>query len=484
VALAVGAIALAAIVWLAWRQIAGGGPRPELHAVGGLSVAVETRPQAPKAGENTLRVRVADAAGKPVRGARVEALIFMPAMGAMPRMESRPALKEVSPGLYQERFGLAMGGSWDVDLTVQPAGGRPAHAALRLTVDNPGLTWVDEEGGAGGAADGAGALTLSAARRQEIGVTTDTVRVRDLDHERRTTGRVTYDESRRSEFTLKFQGWVRELRADVTGGSVRKGDVLFTVYSPDLYSAERELVEALAVRDSLPAGAARDRAADLADAARQRLSLWDLTDAQIAQLERTRRPQQAVPMVSPVSGVILEKMVVQGSAVTPGQTLFRFAPIDPVWVMADVFQYELPVLAVGDPVSVSLPGSSAPARRGRIGFVFPYLQEATRTGQVRIEVPNRDLALKPDMFVDVTVSVPLGKRLAVPATAVIYGGERRVVFVDRGQGRLVPREVTLGPRAGDYFAVVSGLAAGDVVVTSGNFLVAAESRLRSTAERP
>jgi Cu(I)/Ag(I) efflux system membrane fusion protein len=151
--------------------------------------------------------------------------------------------------------------------------------------------------------------------------------------------------------------------------------------------------------------------------------------------------------------------------------------------MADVYQYELPLFKVGDRVAVSLPNGAGPGRQGRVSFISPQLQEETRTGQLRIEVSNRDLALKPDMFVDVSVFVPFGHRLAVPASAVIYSGERRVVFVDRGQGRLEPHEVELGPRAGEYFAVQSGLAAGDVVVTSGNFLVAAESRLRAATRR-
>lgn len=479
---------LASGVWLALARLGGGGAGEgaDLRPVGSVRVGVATVPGAPKVGENTLRVRVADAAGRPLRGARVAALVFMPQMGAMPYMESRPALREVRPGVHEGRFNLVMGGSWDVDVAVTPPGGSAARAALRLTVETTGLTWVSEEGGgeaaaAGAAADAAsaGAIRLSARRRQEIGVTVDTLRVRDLDHERRASGRVTYDETRRCEVALKFAGWVRELRADFTGQPVRRGDVLLTVYSPDLYAAQREFVEALVVRDSLPAGPARERAAELADAARERLRLWDLAAEQLAELERTRRPRETVPIVSPVGGVVVEKTVVQGSAVMPGQALFRIAPLDPVWVVAEVFQHELAWLAVGDPVSVGLPGSSGPGIRGRIGFISPSLREDTRTAQVRVEVANPGGRLRPDMYVDVTLRAALGRRLAVPVSAVVYSGERRVVFVDRGGGRLEPRDVVLGPRAGEWFPVEAGLAAGDVIVTSGNFLVAAESRLRS-----
>jgi membrane fusion protein, copper/silver efflux system len=472
---------LASAVWYGWQRFGStGGAVSGLHTVGGLRVAVETRPAAPKVGENTLRVRVADAAGAPLRGARVEALVYMPQMGAMPRMESRPVLREVRPGVHEGRFRLAMGGSWEVDLAVAPSQGAPTRAALRLTVDSEGFTWVGEEGASGAGADtAAGAITLSAERRQEIGVTVDTLRTRVLDYERRVAGKVAFDETRSYEVALKFQGWVRELYADFTGGPVRRGEALLTVYSPELYSAQREFVEALAARDSLPPGSSRDRAADLADAARQRLLLWDLAPAQVAALERTRQPVEAVPILAPVSGVVLEKAVVRGASVMPGQMLFRIAPIDPVWVVADVFQNELAYLRTGAPARVSLPNGGGAVRPGRVSFIYPYLQEATRTGQVRVEVPNGDLALKPDMFVDVTLLVPLGRRLAVPVPAVVFSGERRVVFVDRGGGRLEPREVQLGPRAGDYYAVDAGLAPGDVVVTSGNFLVSAESQLRS-----
>jgi Cu(I)/Ag(I) efflux system membrane fusion protein len=450
----------------------------EMHDVGGgLRVGVATVPSEPKVGSNALRMKIEDASGKPVRGARVDALVSMAAMGAMPRMESKPALAEQSPGVYEGKFGLAMGGSWDLDLSVAAPGQAPVRTALRMTVGVPGVTWVSDVEVASDSS--VGAVVLSAARRQEIGVTTAPVEARNLDYTRRASGRVAYDESRRAEVTLKYQGYVRTLNADFTGQAVRQGEVLLTVYSPDLYSAEREFLESLAVRDSMSPGPSRDRAAELAAAARQRLALWDLSSGQIAALEKTRQPTEAMAILSPVSGVITDKMVVQGTAVMPGQTLFKIAPIDPIWIVCDVYPYELPLLKVGDPVSVS-----GRAARGRISFIYPFLASETRTGQVRIEVPNADRTLLPDQLVDVDIAVPLGKRLAVPASAVLFNGDRRLVFVDKGAGRLEPREVRLGAKAGDWYAVDGGLAAGDVVVTSGNFLVAAESRLRAPEGTP
>jgi Cu(I)/Ag(I) efflux system membrane fusion protein len=388
--------------------------------------------------------------------------------------------------VYEGNFGLAMGGSWDIDLSVAAPGQPAVRTALRLTVGVPGVTWVTEEAGAGtGVTDSSVAtVVISAGRRQEIGVTTAPVAIRNLDYTRRVSGHVTYDETRRAEVTLKYQAYVRALRADFTGQAVRKGEELLTVYSPDLYSAQREFLEALAVRDSMPKGASHDRAAELAAAARQRLALWDLSSGQIATLEKTRQPTEATAVLSPVSGVITDKMVVQGTAVMPGQTLFKIAPIDPIWIVCDVYPYELPLLKVGNPARVTLPEGGRAMRGGRIAFIYPFLESETRTGQVRIEVPNGDRALLPDQLVDVEIAVPLGKRLAVPASAVVFNGDRRLVFVDTGGGRLEPREVKLGPKAEDWYAVDSGLQAGEVVVTSGNFLVAAESRLRAPETAP
>ena len=444
-------------------------------AGGGLRVGVTTLPAEPKVGTNALRMRIEDASGNPVRGARVDALVFMAAMGSMPRMESKPALVEKSPGVYEGRFGLAMGGSWDIDLSVAAPEYAPVRTALRLTVGVPGVTWVSETEAASDSS--VGAVVISAERRQEIGVTTAPVQVRDLDYTRRASGRVTFDESRRAEVTLKYQGYIRTLRADFTGVAVRKGEPLATVYSPDLYSAEHEFLEALAVRDSMLPGPSRDRAAELAAAARQRLALWDLSSGQIAALEKSRKPTEGTAILSPVSGVVTDKMVVQGTAVMPGQTLFKIAPIDPIWIVCDVYPYELPLLKVGDPAQVG-------TRHGHISFIYPYLESETRTGQVRIEVANGDRALLPDQLVDVEIAVPLGKRLAVPASAVLFNGDRKLVFVDKGGGRLEPREVKLGAKAGDWYALDQGLAAGEVVVTSGNFLVAAESRLRAPEGTP
>jgi len=186
-------------------------------------------------------------------------------------------------------------------------------------------------------------------------------------------------------------------------------------------------------------------------------------------------------VVAPTGGVIVEKNIVQGSPFTAGQVLYRIARTDPVWVVASVFQMDLPLVHVGAPARIRDPYDDTQAREGRVAFIAPDLAADSRTGSVRIDVPNSKGDLKPGMFVDVELDVRLGKRLAVPESAVLPTGERRLVFVDLGDGRLAPREVRVGARAGGYYEVLGGIAAGDRVVVSGNFLVAAESRLRSAA---
>ena len=328
-----------------------------------------------------------------------------------------------------------------------------------------------------------GTINIDAARRQEIGIRTAPVQVRTLSATVRAVGRVAYDETRQAEVTLKFSGYVRDLRVDFTERPVRAGEVLFTAYSPELWSAQQEYIEALRVAGDSSLAVHGPPETELALAARRRLELWDITPGEIQQIAREGKPREAIPIVAPASGVVTEKNVYRGSAFTPGQVLYKIAPLDPAWVLASVYQVDLPLLKVGMLATLANPYLDERSRHGRVSFISPALQAETRTGQVRVEVPNPRGDLKPGMFVNVELAVALGKRLAVPESAVLPTGDRRVVFVDLGNGRLEPRDVQLGARAGDYFEVLSGLKPGEVVVTSGNFLVAAESKLKSATQK-
>jgi Cu(I)/Ag(I) efflux system membrane fusion protein len=457
--------------------------------VGPFRLSVRNRPNAPSVGDNRLEIGIRDSTGAPVRGAGVEVLVSMEAMGAMPRMESRGELREVSSGVYEAKYGLAMAGEWDIGIRIRHPSGT-AEASYRVsttlkrvsfsggtppTVGAPGLAAVAPTAG-----DVAGAVRIDSARRQAIGVKTEPVQIRDLSTTIRAAGHVTYDETRRTEVSMKFSGWVRDIRVDYTGKPVRSGEVLFTAYSPELVSAQQEYLTALGVGSD---SGSQSVDPEIAAAARARLLRWDIRPSQIEAIARAGKPIEALPILAPTTGIVLEKNIVQGSAFSSGQTLYKIAPIHPVWVIASVYPYELPWVRTGMTATILSPFLTEKSRPGTVSTIDPYLDPQGRTAQIRLVAPNTRGDLKPDMFVDVLLIASMGKRLAIPETAVIYVGDRRVVFVDLGDGRFAPRTVSLGAKAADYYEVVSGLKAGEIVVTSGNFLIASESRLKSTAQK-
>ncbi len=492
-----GVVVLAVVAFVSWRLLGGGAPPKNMpmNEVGAYQVGVVNAPDPPSMGDNAMTVVIRDAEGKPVRNAEIETVVSMSAMGAMPYMESRGRVKEMKPGMYRAEYGLSMNGEWDVKLAIRAPHRAPARADYRLSTSIRGFSFVSGTPGQGGPGgnppsqetrDGsttlppghAGSITLDASRRQSLGIRTAPVAVRDLAVTIRAAGRVAYDEAHQAEVSLKFSGWVREIKVATTGQPVTRGEVLFTAYSPELWAAQREFIEALSHRtagtdtagtaagpgalDMGPGDASTDqqRRSPLAAAARQRLLLWDIPTSEIERLERTRTPREAVPIVAPVSGVVTAKTVVQGSPFSASQVLYAIARTDPVWVLASVYQVDLPLVRVGASARILDPYLDEGLRSGRVSFVYPSLTSETRTGTLRIEVANPRGKLKPGMFVDVEVAVPLGKRLAIPESAVLPTGERNIVFVDLGEGRLAPRRVELGHRAGDYYQVLAGLEPG------------------------
>ncbi|GEL69015.1 efflux RND transporter periplasmic adaptor subunit [Myxococcus virescens] len=320
-----------------------------------------------------------------------------------------------------------------------------------------------------------GIIRVDDLRRQRIGVKTAKVEQASMDLSLRALGRVTFDEKSLVDVTLKLDGYIHELRVNATGEPVKKGDVLFTLYSPELYAAQQEY---LLARQSQSAANA-----SLVGAARKRLELWGLSAAQIERVAQRGQPVENMPFLAPASGYVLEKNVVEGAAVKAGERLFRIAPLAKVWVEADVYEQDLARVKPGHPVEVTLPYLPGKKYAGSVGYVYPSLQGATRTGRIRIELPNPELELKPDMYADVRFILQGGApRLQIPDSAVIYTGPRRLVFVDLGEGRLRPQEVKLGIKGNGTYEVLEGLSPGDVVVTSGNFLIAAESRIRSATD--
>jgi membrane fusion protein, copper/silver efflux system len=290
-------------------------------------------------------------------------------------------------------------------------------------------------------------------------------------------GKLAYDESRLQDVVLKVGGFVSGLRITATGQPIKKGDPLFQLYSPELYAAQQDFLLARSSRDAL-AGAARGD--ELVRAAETRLALLGVSPEQIQTIAKTGSPIENLTFRAPASGFVIEKTIVEGAAIHAGDRVFRIAALDKLWVEADVFEADLGRIAKGQAATVAL--SYVPDRtfEGKVTFVYPYLDPNARTGRARIELLNPGLELKPDMYANVTFHLVLPDRLQVPTSAILYTGPRRIVLVDLGGGKLAPREVTIGAQAGDRAEVLSGLLEGDAVVTSGNFLIAAESRIRSS----
>lgn len=325
-------------------------------------------------------------------------------------------------------------------------------------------------------------IRLSPEQRQMIGVTYGTVERTTLKKTIHTIGRFDFDERRLADVTFKIGGWVQDLFVDYTGKSVRKGEPLLTLYSPDLVSSQEEYLLALHTRDQLAGSSlpeARSGSQGLVEAARRRLRLWDLTPRQITALEERGTPQTYVTLAAPASGVIIEKMAIKGMRVEPGMKLYRIADLSTVWLYADIYEHEVSLVREGQAVAIALSSYPGETFRGKITYIYPYLDTQTRTNKIRLEFANPHGKLKPGMYANSDIEINLGPTLTVPESAVLQSGLRQLVFVDQGQGVFAPREVKLGVKADSRFVIIDGLTAGERVVINGNFLLDSESKLES-----
>jgi Cu(I)/Ag(I) efflux system membrane fusion protein len=326
-----------------------------------------------------------------------------------------------------------------------------------------------------------GTVQISPERQQLIGVRFGTVERRTLQKVTRTAGRIDYDEKRIGTVAPKISGWIEDLYVDFTGQFVRQGEPLLTIYSPELVSTQEEYLLALKARldwSKSPFAEVSESGKLLAESARRRLKLWDISDAQIETLEKTREPMKTLTLYSPFTGYVLKKMITRGQFVEAGMALYTIADLSVVWLIADIYEYELPSIRLGQKAAIEMAIYPGEKFTGKLIYIYPYLDPQTRTAKVRFELANPHDKLKPEMFANVEISVLLGDRLAIPEGAVIDTGVRKVVIVDRGSGYFEPREVKLGAKAGEIFEVIDGLKAGERVVTSANFLIDSESKLK------
>ena len=326
-----------------------------------------------------------------------------------------------------------------------------------------------------------GTVQITPERQQLIGVKFGTVEMKPLEKIIRTVGRVDYDEKRIVTVAPKIGGWIEDLFVDFTGRFVRQGEPLLTIYSPELVSTQEEYLLALRakkdfVKSPFPEVAASGNS--LAESARRRLKLWDISDDQIKVLEESGQAKKTLTLYSPFTGFVLEKMAYKGMNVMPGMALFKLADLSVVWLYADIYEYELPFIRLGQQAIIQLSYLSGEIFTGKAVYIYPSLDAKTRTAKVRFEFQNPHGKLKPEMYGNVEIKVHLGRRLVVPEGAIIDTGLRQMAIIDKGSGYFEQREVKIGAKVDNYYEVIKGLKAGERVVTSANFLIDSESKFK------
>ncbi len=327
-----------------------------------------------------------------------------------------------------------------------------------------------------------GTVKISSAKQQLIGVRTDTVRREPLKRTIRAVAQVQIDETKIARIHMKIAGWVEEVYVDFIGKLVRKDQPLFSLYSPDLVATQQEyLIARRAEKDlaSAPFQEVSRGAETLLQAARQRLRLWDMSDEQIRQLDETGEVSRTTTMYSPIDGFVMKREVFDRTYITPETELYEIADFSTVWVNAEIYEYEVPYVKVGQSAQMTLSYSPGKTYTGNVVYIYPTVDPMTRTVKVRLQFPNPEFAFKPDMFADVQLNIAYGTQMVVPQEAVLDSGNEQIVFVAMGDGYFEPRKVQLGPRLEDRVVVLSGLKPGETIVTSGNFLIDSESRLKN-----
>jgi Cu(I)/Ag(I) efflux system membrane fusion protein len=332
---------------------------------------------------------------------------------------------------------------------------------------------------------GSQAVYISPARQQLVGVRSAPIGRQRVEGSVRTVGRLAYDETRTAQIHTRVSGWVEQLYVDYVGKPVRRGQPLFAVYSPDLATAQADYLVARNARQKLADNANGDLRAGadaLLQASRDRMRRWSVTDEQIAELERTGQASRTVAIASPFDGVVVEKDAIAGQYVTPEMTAFKLADLSAIWAIGQVFEYEAARLHIGDAVEVEFPYGQAAKRTAKIDFIYPDVDPQTRRVRFRATLDNRDHMLKPDTYVNVVWHGESIDRLVIPKEAVIDTGPRKYALLALANGYFESRDVQIGPAIGEFYPVISGVAEGDRVVTSAQFLVDSETNLMAAMQ--
>src|ERR1017187_3446321 len=378
-----------------------------------------------------------------------------------------PAYKTEKPGVAPD-CGMKLEPVYaDGGATAAPAGANPKH------VSAGDLSNME-----------VGTVQITPEKQQLIGMKYEQVELGGGSRTIRAAGKVAIDETRIGHVHTKVEGWIDQVFVDFTGKLVKKGQPMLTIYRPDMLASQRELLLAAKAKtimkdSALPSGF--DQSESLLQATRRRLELWDLSEAQIDQVLRTGEPIKNITVYSPMTGYITDRKAFPQVKVMPDTDLYTIVDLSRVWIMADVFEYEAPNIHVGETARVSLQALPGKSFSARIDYLQPEVDPMTRTLKVRLNMNNPGVMLKPDMYADVEFRVNIPSKLTVPADAVLNAGERKTVFVDRGNGYFEPRQVKTGEREGDRIQILSGLSQGERIVTSGNFLIDSESQMKAAA---
>ncbi len=319
----------------------------------------------------------------------------------------------------------------------------------------------------------AGTIQISPEKQQMIGVKFGTAEYTSVSETLRAVGKIAIDETRVARVHPKIEGWIEHVHVDFMGAPVKKGDPLVTVYSPEMLASQKEYLLALKAREVMQDGDG------IVEASRKRLELWDLSASQIEELERTRKPIQSITIYSPAAGFITARNSFANQRVTPETELYAITDLSRVWVMADLFEADVSKIHLGQPAMVKMPYGTGAEFLARVDNIQPQVDPQTRTVKARLEVPNEEMKLRPDMFVDVEFTFGGSRQLTVPMDAVLNSGARQTVFIDRGNGNLEPRNVETGDQLDDRIVITRGLREGERIVTSANFLIDSESRLKA-----
>lgn len=318
------------------------------------------------------------------------------------------------------------------------------------------------------------AVEIPVSQQQKMGLKTAAAKTGSVRHTIRTVGTITADETKEAHVHTKINGWVERVYADFVGKAVKKDQPLFDLYSPDLVSTQEEFLSA---RKQGGAGA------EIAKVALERLSLWGVPAKELAILKKTGKAKRNITFHAPVDGTVIRKQAIQGMYITPEMELYHIADLSRVWIIVTLYEYDLAAVSKGDQATIELPFQPGKELSGRISYVYPEVDLETRTARARIELENSKEQLKPGMFTNVRLEKELSNALTIPDNAVIDTGNRKVVFVKSDASRFEPREVKTGVRVGNSFVILSGLKAGESVVTSANFLIDAESKFQAAAAK-